>query len=541
MKNVSSLSASFHAKTLSRSIIFTSTLSQLPTNIHKQLYPLCPDCLRCPFIQIIPTNSVEINCPCGYKKKITLKEYVNASSFPHYQNQSAMLDCTKHNNQSFKYYCSQCKINICYKCLPDHKEHKGLLKIKEFTISERKLQKKLTHAFNTLKILDSYKKIKNDMINDLVRQINSLETAYDECIKNNNIIVNIIEQLINSYNREKPNFFTISNLKANSEINLIKLPNVLKYDCKEAIQFFRSFSILNKTKGPLEFKEINHFKVDNLITSCLLIDDNHLAVCGEKNIIEIYNLKSNQIETILGGHQKSIWSLAILSQDKMVSCSSDKSIIIWNKNEKGEIIHNAHSNIILKVIALTGKRFASSSLDYLIKIWKDYKPYNLIATLKGHFDAIPSLLQLKDNKLVSCSGRNEMELRVWDLHNYKRLNTIENIHCSNINSMIELEDGRVVVGGENTLKIINTITYTIDLTFEDSRLGTILCILQIGNQLLIGNLKKEFFLFDLEKEKIYYTNVLMKYRTDYTNNIIRLGDGTLITSTYSGIITFWKV
>ena len=46
--------------------------------------------------------------------------------------------------------------------------------------------------------------------------------------------------------------------------------------------------------------------------------------------------------------------------------------------------------------------------------------------------------------------------------------------------MLQLEDGRIVVGGDSMLNIINTVTYQVDLMIENDSLGTFLCIFQIG-------------------------------------------------------------
>ena len=109
--------------------------------------------------------------------------------------------------------------------------------------------------------------------------------------------------------------------------------------------------------------------------------------------------------------------MTMLSPNKIASCSSGKSIIIWLNYKLDFKIENAHNDIILKVITLTENRFASSSQDATIKIWKSTSPYELLATLIGHRASIPSLLMLNNNNnnLLSCSGEKEKQLRLWDL------------------------------------------------------------------------------------------------------------------------------
>ena len=543
MKPTLSISTFAHRNTFSNtSICISSTISQTPHNTHNRYPPLCPKCFRLPFIYIIPKNVIEIKCPCGYNERLSLKNYKKKIQINY--NKKIEIDCSEHNHRSFMYYCNQCKQNICEKCLQQHKNHKYLLQIHKYTLfEEEKMRNKLNNAYNSIEMLDFYQAKKNEIIQSLLLKINEIEAAYEECITNNKIIYSIIEQLIESYNREKPNFLTVTNLRACYDMNPTKLfKNTIDNDCNNAIHFFRSFSIMNNNpKDYLKIKEIKKYNAKNLILSLLLVDDNHLAVCGNNKYIDIINLTTFQVETQLSGHTAEIWSMALLNQSTIISCSSDKSIIIWNKNP--HIIKNAHENKVLKVIVLTNHRFASSSSDCTIKIWKDNSPYNLISTLTGHTDAVPSILQLTDvnNILVSCSGRIEMILKIWDIHSYKLLKIVENIHCSNVNCMLQLEDGRIVVGGDSMLNIINTVTYQVDLMIENDSLGTFLCIFQIGNHLLIGSVNKKLYLFDIEKKKKFNTSDLIKYNTINTNNVLKLADGTLITSTYEGTISLWKV
>ena len=542
MKPTLSISTVAHRYSLSNASIHISTISQTPKNIHNRYPPLCPKCYQFPFIHFIPTNLIQIKCPCGYSERLSLKDYQKKIQITY--NKKIELDCFEHNHRPFMYYCNQCNQNICEKCLPKHKNHTNLLHIHRFTlIEEEKMRNKFNNAYNSIEMLDYYQIKKNEIIKSLLVKINEIEAAYQECISNNKIIYSIIEQLIESYNREKPNFFTVTNLRACYDMNPTKLlKNTIGDDCNNTIQFFRTFSIINnESKDYLKFKEIKKYNANNLILSLLLVDDNHLAICGRNKYIDIINLITFQVETQLSGHTGVIWSMALLNKSVIISCSSDKSIIIWNKNP--HIIKKAHEDKILKVIVLTNHRFASSSSDLTIKIWKDCHPYELIATLTGHCDVVPSMMQLTDvnNILLSCSGRIEMALKIWDINSYKLLKIVENIHCSNMNCMLQLEDGRIVIGGDSMLNIINTVTYQVDMMIEDDSLGTFLCIFQIGNRLLIGNVNKKLYFFDIEKKKKYNTSELIKYNTINTNNILRLPDGTLITSTYDGTISLWNV
>ena len=331
------------------------------------------------------------------------------------------IDCPIHKNLSFMYYCQKCGVNLCQLCLSMHKAHEKIVYIKEFTINEEnKIRTKITNAYTSINKLTLFDEIKTNCINRLLKQINELETSYEELIRNNNKILKIIEDLINSYNRCKPNYYIVSNLLNNTNFTISTFPDNLEDNYENILNFFKTFSIIkmNKTKRALNIKLTKEFHTHQNIHSILKIDNNTIALCGnDKNKIYIFNVKSGKYPVKLIGHNDTIWSMTLLSPNKIASCSSDKSIIIWLNYKLDFKIENAHNDIILKVITLTENRFASSSQDATIKIWKSTSPYELLATLIGHRASIPSLLMLNNNNnnLLSCSGEKEKQLRLWDL------------------------------------------------------------------------------------------------------------------------------
>ena len=72
----------------------------------------------------------------------------------------------------------------------------------------------------------------------------------------------------------------------------------------------------------------------------------------------------------LFGHTDSVNDLIFLGNDKLASCSSDKTIKIWDMNKKQSIFTNTeHTGAVLSLCSLNNSDFASSSQDKTIKIW----------------------------------------------------------------------------------------------------------------------------------------------------------------------------
>ena len=86
-------------------------------------------------------------------------------------------------------------------------------------------------------LLTYFTTLKNKQINHLISLINSIESAYEECIKRNKKQLSLLEKLINSYDGSV-------DMKKKIERNIISI-----YQCaidSELIKFFKNYSIIEK-------------------------------------------------------------------------------------------------------------------------------------------------------------------------------------------------------------------------------------------------------------------------------------------------------
>ena len=218
---------------------------------------------------------------------------------------------------------------------------------KEIKLDLEKGKKFLNSDFNTYK---------DELINEYLKQINELESAYEESYNRNMNMLSFIQTLINNYDesREMKNSILSNNIiieqcKDNKNINeLIKYYN--KYNSVK-IEDVKSIKTITDHAGS--------------VFSLLHLKDGRVASSDNKTI-RIYDPSNDyHCDQVIRRHSEGIPSICQLDDGTIVSCSNDRTIMIGDYT-----INNAHDIFIYKVITLPNNRIASCSNDYTIKIWK---------------------------------------------------------------------------------------------------------------------------------------------------------------------------
>ena len=196
-------------------------------------------------------------------------------------------------------------------------------------------------------------------------------------------------------------------------------------------------------------------------------DGTKIVSCsGDKNI-KIWNVESGECILTIEGHSSYVNSVAFNNDGtKIVSCSSDKSIKIWNA-QSGECVNtfannffglgNAHSDDVLSVAFNNdGTKIVSGSSDKNIKIW-NVESGECLKTLEGHSSYVYAVAFNNDGtKIVSCSG--DKSIKIWNVQSGECINTLEG-HRFSVKSVAFNHDGTTIVSGSydksNNLKIWN--------------------------------------------------------------------------------------
>lgn len=89
--------------------------------------------------------------------------------------------------------------------------------------------------------------------------------------------------------------------------------------------------------------------------------------------------------------------------DKIISCSNDTKIKIWDKLEGRLLITLQGHQREVECLAYnhTNRMIASGSADKEIRIWRPVPNWQTVVTLKGHSDTIKALLFQNERVLFS--------------------------------------------------------------------------------------------------------------------------------------------
>ncbi len=215
---------------------------------------------------------------------------------------------------------------------------------------------------------------------------------------------------------------------------------------------------------------------EDCIIFLLKLKNGNLMTCSQDKEINIFEKITFNLIISWMGHLNSINSVCELNDSRIASCSDDKRISIWNydiltKKVYQEIIFIAHNSFINKIISLNDGNFASCSEDKYIHIWNSNAPYNIKCTLAGHPSEVTSIIQLINKKIISTSSKkDEGIMNIWTLdennNNIINKETIYNVFCHCINSLVEIKNNKVAVGGYKIIKIVNINTLQIELNIE---------------------------------------------------------------------------
>ena len=479
-------------------------------------------------------------------------------------------------------YCDVCDINdIKDEKLKKLKKNINILENLSDNI-EKSLNdlKKLTEKINEnkdkikLKIQNIFTKLRKILNEKEDKLLSKIDEIYDNILIKHNII---------KENEKLPNKIKLSLKKGkviekelNDDYNL----SSLIYECLNIENNMDKINKINETINTLKSN-------DNMEIDCYIEEDKINNILKEIDDLSILsnsfiNLK-NPIHK-LTNHNNDVTCLTILNDGRLVSCSFDSSIIIYNKiTYKPDLIIKEHKHYVLFIIKLNSGLLASSSSDTTIKLFEiKGNEYEVLQIIGFHKSGVLKIIELKDKTLVSCSHDKSIIFFTEENLEYKKnfelltngncttvIQTKENEICysqgnnneiyfydllekkmkfsiDNISKFKEYRENFIMISnyllaipGENQISLININEYKVVRIVEVPNSDWICGVCLFNNMLITGDDSKTIRQWKIENDNLTLISKKENAHDGAIITLLNMGNGHIASGSQDDSIKIW--
>ena len=272
-----------------------NSLFNIDKFIHKYDSYCCPYCTNLP--EILSYNEgngmIKFRCKKHGEESMDMQEYLdNMQKFQSTSELNTKNKCSKHKNQSFSTYCFTCQENLCPEC------------VKEF---EKNHENHIKYNIESLRPNNNEILLIKNKIGIYLQQ----KEEYTKIIKNLNYKIAFYDALINTLEKQRPNYFLNINIKHllyGEKINLDdiikdfhqKSGQYLKESKKEKFDDFVKNDFLKATQGLNQLNLVNKKLGDEFLNEIMTGIENTTIfkilklggkISSPKEVIEIKNIK----------------------------------------------------------------------------------------------------------------------------------------------------------------------------------------------------------------------------------------------------------
>jgi len=194
------------------------------------------------------------------------------------------------------------------------------------------------------------------------------------------------------------------------------------------------------------------------------------------------------------GGSPCVWAVVRTRDGNLVTASGDNTLKVWKIDEtkqSGFCVQTlrGHQGTVFDVCETRdGSRLISCSADMTVKIWKKAEKkenedgedreecsqhYELEHTLVGHQHYVRRAIELADGTIASAS--HDETIRLWNRHTGESCGVLKG-HAGSVLSLVEVEDGILVSGGTDGVRVWRTSTGVCLNSFEMKNVYRVLCL-----------------------------------------------------------------
>ena len=147
---------------------------------------------------------------------------------------------------------------------------------------------------------------------------------------------------------------------------------------------------------------------------CATESESSLFVGSSDNAIYQLDKSTYEVQRKLSGHTNSVFALALLDKNTLVSTGRDAMIRVWDMTIGKEVHAVPAHDYQAKSLSYSGTMLLSSSMDKTIKLWSDKLDLLKVIDIEryaGHTNCINKVEWIDENMFVSCS--DDRSLLLW--------------------------------------------------------------------------------------------------------------------------------
>ena len=230
------------------------------------------------------------------------------------------------------------------------------------------------------------------------------------------------------------------------------------------------------------------------IYQAVFFANDRLSSCSDDKTIKVWDTASGKDLFALKAQTGVVCSMAILPNGWLASASNDKTIKLWDLEERREVrTLKGHTRAIVSLKVLNNGNLASYSIDDTIKIWNPYQAEsNLLATISGHGNTkwILSFAILPNDSLATLSlngdKTEESILRVWNPNDGQLVKSLST-GLWHVWPVLALSNDQIAIGTEyGTIKIIDLDDESKTRTKDRAHDECVSSLLQLPNGHLVS-------------------------------------------------------
>eukprot|EP01102_Stenamoeba_stenopodia_P000647 TRINITY_DN1060_c0_g1_i24.p1 TRINITY_DN1060_c0_g1~~TRINITY_DN1060_c0_g1_i24.p1 ORF type:complete len:877 (+),score=262.46 TRINITY_DN1060_c0_g1_i24:270-2900(+) len=188
--------------------------------------------------------------------------------------------------------------------------------------------------------------------------------------------------------------------------------------------------------------------------------DRRLVFGDGEGKVQVLDRQTNKVVfTFSDSHQYGVVSMVRLSNDLIATGSHDKTMKIWNVEDKTCCqTLQSHTDAVDRIAETKDGTLVSGSYDKTVKIWKrtqkkwllslitETPQYELECTLVGHNNYVNSVIELESGLIATCS--DDTTIRLW---NRKTQTCVRNLigHSHYVCQIEEAEKGIIVSASDD--------------------------------------------------------------------------------------------